>query len=329
MANFRDIIGQQQVKNHLQTAIKQNNISHAYILCGETGSGKRTVSDAISQTIQCENRIDGIDACENCKSCIQAKSHNHPDIKYITHEKTSISVDDIREQLNNDISIKPYSSKYKIYIIPDAGKMTEQAQNALLKTIEEPPVYVVIIMITDNISSLLPTIQSRCITLNLKPLSNNEIASYLTSHLKLEPERAQIAAGFCQGNMGKAIRFASSQDFQEMKEQVLTLLKSIDKMNVADIINVIKDFSKNKNNVNDYLDLMLLWYRDVLMFKVTKDTNLLLYHDEYKDISKQASTRGYADIEKIINAIDKAKIRLNANVNFEVVLELLVLTLKD
>ena len=73
MANFRDIIGQQQVKNHLQTAIKQNNISHVYILCGETGSGKRTVSDAISQTIQCENRIDGIDACENCKSCIQAK----------------------------------------------------------------------------------------------------------------------------------------------------------------------------------------------------------------------------------------------------------------
>ena len=329
MANFKDIIGQQQIKNHLQIAIKQNTISHAYILCGEKGSGKRTVSDAIAQTIQCENRAGGIDSCEICKSCMQAKSHNHPDIKYITHEKASISVDDIREQLNNDISIKPYSSQYKVYIIPDSNKMTEQAQNALLKTIEEPPSYAVIILITDNISGILPTIQSRCVTLNLKPLSNNEIAGYLTAHLKLEPERAQIAAGFCQGNMGKAIRFASSEDFQEMKDEILSLLKSVDKMSVTEIVNSIKNFSKNKHNINDYLDLMLLWYRDVLMFKVTKDTNLLLYQGEYKAISKQASTRGYEDIEKIIKAIDKAKTRLDANVNYEIVMELLVLALKD
>jgi len=329
MANFRDIIGQQKVKNHLQNAIKQNNISHAYILSGETGSGKRTVSDAIAQTIQCENRIDGMDACEICKPCMQAKSHNHPDIKYITHEKASISVDDIRGQLNNDITIKPYSSNYKIYIIPDANKMTEQAQNSLLKTIEEPPGYAVIILITDNTDSLLPTIQSRCVTLNLRPLNNNEIAGYLTSHLKLEPERAQIAAGFCQGNMGKAIRFASSEDFQEMKDQILSLLKSIDKMSITDIVSAIRIFSKNKNNINDYLDLMLLWYRDVLMFKVTKDNNLLLYQGEYQAISKQASLRGYEDIERIIKAIEKAKLRLNANVNFDIAMELMVLVLKE
>lgn len=199
----------------------------------------------------------------------------------------------------------------------------------MLKTIEEPPAYAVIILITDNIASLLPTIQSRCVTLNLKPLNNSEIAQYLTSHFKLEPERAQIAAGFCQGNMGKAIRFASSEDFQEMKDQILMLLKSIDDMSITDIINTIREFSKNKNNINDYLDLMLLWYRDVLMFKVTKDNNILLYQGEYKTISKQASKRGYEDIEKIIQAIDKAKVRLNANVNFDIAMELMVLALKD
>ena len=127
--------------------------------------------------------------------------------------------------------------------------------------------------------------------------------------------------------MGKAIRFASSADFQEMKEEILSLLKSIDKMEITEITNTIRNFSKN--NINDYLDLMLLWYRDVLMFKVTKDTNLLLYQGEYKTISKQASTRGYEDIEKIIKAIDKAKTRLDANVNFEIVMELLSLALKD
>ena len=100
-------------------------------------------------------------------------------------------------------------------------------------------------------------------------------------------------------------------------------------MCVPEFVNSIKNFSKNKHNINDYLDLMLLWYRDVLMFKVTKDTNLLLYQGEYKAISKQASIRGYEDIEKIIKAIDKAKIRLDANVNFEIVLELMVLALKE
>lgn len=329
MANFKDIIGQEQIKKHLQKAINQNSISHAYIFCGESGSGRHTLADAFAKAIQCEDKTADIDSCCKCKSCIQAESHNHPDIKYITHEKLSISVDDIREQINNDITIKPYSSEHKIYIIPDANKMTEEAQNALLKTIEEPPAYAVIILLTDNITSLLPTIQSRCITLTMKPLSKNDIAAYLTSKLQMEPERAEIAAGFCQGNMGKAIRFACSEDFQNMKDQVLLLLKHIDTMDVPAIMEVIRGFSQHKSQIYDYLDLILLWYRDVLMFKVTKDANLLLYSDEYHDISKQASSRNYEDIENIIKAIDKAKVRLEANVNFDVAIELMVLTIKD
>jgi DNA polymerase-3 subunit delta' len=328
MANFKDIIGQKQVKKHFQTAIQTGKISHAYIINGETGSGRHMLADAFAKTLLCENRSDN-NACDICKSCLQAESHNHPDIRYITHEKASISVDDIREQLNNDITIKPYSSEYKIYIIDHANKMTEQAQNALLKTIEEPPAYAVILLLTDNINALLPTIQSRCITLNTKPLDKQDIAAYLTKHLSMEPEQAAIAAGFCQGNMGKAIRFANSEDFQEMKQDTLKLLKNIDRMDVADITQQIHIFSQKKGMIHDYLDLMLLWYRDVLMFKVTKDANLLLYQEEYHDISRQASTRTYEDIENILQAIDKAKIRLDANVNFDIVMELMVLTMKE
>ncbi len=327
MANFKDIIGQAQLKEHLRSAIKQKNLSHAYIICGETGSGKRTISEALTKAIQCEHPTQDYDSCGLCKSCMQAASHNHPDIKYVTHEKASIGVDDIREQVNNDILIKPYSGKYKIYVIPDAAKMTEQAQNSLLKTIEEPPEYAIIILITSNLSGLLPTIQSRCVVLNTKPLSKEEITNYLINNLKMEPERATIAAGFCQGNMGKAIRFASSENFQTMKNEVLSLLKNIDALDIPEIMNRIRSFSKN--NINDYIDLMLLWYRDVLMFKVTKDTNLLLFNDEYTAISEQASIRSYENIENIITAFDKAKIRLDANVNFEVAIELMVLTIKD
>ena len=170
MANFKDIIGQKQAKEHFQTAIETGNISHAYIINGETGSGRRMLADAFAKALQCEKHPNA-DSCDGCKSCHQAESGNHPDIRYITHEKASISVDDIREQLNNDIQIKPYSSEHKVYIIPEANKMTEQAQNALLKTIEEPPAYAVIILLTDNLNALLPTIQSRCVTINTKPIS--------------------------------------------------------------------------------------------------------------------------------------------------------------
>lgn len=329
MANFKDIIGQESIKKHLQTAIKTGNLSHAYIINGEYGSGRQTITSALAKTIQCQSKTDDTDACGVCTSCKQAESHNHPDIKYITHDKTSISVNDIREQLNNDISIKPYSSEYKIYIIPDANKMTEQAQNALLKTIEEPPVYAIIILLTENCDSLLPTIRSRCVTLTMNPIEKDKICTYLENKFQLEPEQAQIAANYCQGNIGKAIRFASSSDFIEMKNQVLKLLKNLDSMDIASIIDTIKEFSTHKNDINDYLDLMLLWYRDVLMFKVTKDANLLLYSDEYSAISEQATKRDYENIENIIAAIDKAKVRLKANVNFDVTIELMILAMKD
>ena len=329
MANFKDIIGQESIKKHLQTAIKTGNLSHAYIINGEYGSGRQTIASALAKTIQCQSKTDDTDACGVCTSCKQAESHNHPDIKYITHDKTSISVNDIREQLNNDISIKPYSSEYKIYIIPDANKMTEQAQNALLKTIEEPPVYAIIILLTENCDSLLPTIRSRCVTLAMNPVEKDKICTYLENKFQLEPEQAQIAANYCQGNIGKAIRFASSSDFIEMKNQVLKLLKNLDSMDIASIIDTIKEFSTHKNDINDYLDLLLLWYRDVLMFKVTKDANLLLYSDEYSAISEQATKRDYENIENIIAAIDKAKVRLKANVNFDVTIELMILAMKD
>lgn len=329
MAYFKDMIGQIQIKEHLQTAIQQKNISHAYLFTGDVGSGRHTMADAFAKALLCESPQTDGDSCGRCKSCLQAESGNHPDIHYISHEKFNIRVDEIREQLNNDIQIKPYSSPYKVYIIPDAQRMNEQAQNALLKTLEEPPAYAVIILLCDNASSLLPTITSRCITLQMKPISKEEIADYLMKKKQMEADRAQIAAGFCQGNIGQAIRFASSEDFQEMKTQVLHLLKQIDTMTLPAITEVIHGFSRDKGNFYDYLDLMLLWYRDILMYKATKDTNILLYQEEYSAIKEQASKRSYEDIERIIQAIDKVKIRLDANVNFDLAIELMLLTIKD
>ena len=327
MLYFNSIIGHEQVKQHLQTAIEQNKISHSYIINGETGSGKKLTAAIFAETLQCEDK--GINPCGLCKSCIQAESGNHPDIIWITHEKYSIGVDDIRNQLNNNISIKPYSGPYKIYIIPDADKMTEQAQNALLKTIEEPPEYAVILLLTNNVDSLLPTILSRCVTLNLKPVKTDLIEKYLMERCKIPDYMARISARFSQGNVGKAIRYSSSEDFMELKEETLHLLKYIDDMEIYEVVEAVRHLSEHKLEINDCIDLMQLWYRDVLMFKVTKDPNMLLFKDEYRFLSEQAKKRGYEELEDIIKAMDKAKKRLDANVNFDIAVELMLLSIKD
>ena len=157
MAGFKDIIGHEQIIEHLQNAISMDKVTHAYILNGPDRSGKMMLAEAFAMALQCEKG--GSEPCLACHSCKQAESHNQPDIIYVKHEKpNTISVDDIRTQVNNDIVVKPYSSRYKIYIIDEAEKMNQQAQNALLKTIEEPPAYAVLLLLTTNADLFLPTI---------------------------------------------------------------------------------------------------------------------------------------------------------------------------
>ena len=178
MATFHDIIGQEQIKEHLQNAISAKKISHAYIINGEKSSGKEFIARVFAMTLQCEKG--GTEPCQECHSCKQALSDNQPDIIYVSHEKpNTISVDDIRAQINNDIAIKPYSSPYKIYIMNEAEKMTPQAQNAILKTLEEPPAYVVFILATTEPRKLPATILSRCQRFDFGRIPAHQIAGRL------------------------------------------------------------------------------------------------------------------------------------------------------
>ena len=329
MLDFKHIIGHEQIIQHLREAITSGKVSHAYILSGEDGAGKNLLADAFAMSLQCEEEKGTADACGKCRSCMQAVSNNHPDIIRVTHEKASIGVDDVRIKINNDIQVKPYSSPYKIYIIDEAEKLTEAAQNALLKTIEEPPVYAVLILLTNNLSALLPTILSRCITLKLKAVDQDLIRQFLMSEYKVPDYQAELSAVFAQGNVGKAVKYASSDEFIGLKEDVLHLLKYLDEMEIYEIIDGLKRISEKKDRINDYLDLMTIWYRDILMYKVTNDLNRLTYKNEYLDISRQAIIRSYEGLEKIIAAIEKAKIRLNANVNFDIAIELMLFTIKE
>ena len=168
MFSFSEIVGHEQIKEHMQAAIRDKKPFHAYLFQGEEGVGKEALARTFAAGLQCQSES-ADKPCKECVSCRQMESGNQPDVIWVTREKASLGVDEIREQLCNTMDIKPFSSPYKIYLVPEAEKMTEAAQNALLKTIEEPPEYGIVILMTSNISALLPTIQSRCLMMEFRP----------------------------------------------------------------------------------------------------------------------------------------------------------------
>ena len=328
MATFQDIIGQDQMKEHLMGAIQHGKVSHAYLINGERSSGKEFIAKVFAKALQCEEG--GIEPCGKCHSCKQAESGNQPDIIFVTHEKpNSFGVEDIRTQINQDIVIKPYSSKYKIYIMNEAEKMTVQAQNALLKTLEEPPAYAVIILLTTNVEAMLPTILSRLVVLNMKPVGDQLVKDYLMKEVKVPNYKADICVAFARGNLGKAKLLATSEEFDKVKEEAISLLKNIRQMEIQEVMKAIKKIGEYKLEVNDYLDIMAIWYRDTLLFKATNDANHLIFKEEIQYIKKVADQSTYEGIDSILKALEQAKRRIEANVSFDLAMELLLLTIQE
>lgn len=328
MANYSDIIGHEDIVKHFKSSIELGKISHAYILNGEKGSGKKTLAAVVAKSLQCESGE--ADPCGTCKSCLQAESGNQPDIIWVTHEKPNvISVDEIRTQILNDIELKPYSSRYKIYIVPDAQLMNTQAQNAILKTLEEPPEYAIIMLLTNNVDKFLPTIISRCIVLNFRPVEPLHMVDYLVNQIGIDRDKARFCTDFAQGNLGKAVRLAISPDYNEIKEDSLRLLRRIQDMDMDEIIQAVRNMGKYKLDITDYIDIMTMWFRDLLMVKISNSPNKLIFKDEFSVMKKQASHVSYEGLEEILQALDKLKIRLEANVNFDIAMELMLLTMKE
>lgn len=328
MNTFADIYGHDKIKEHLQNGIRMNKVSHAYIFNGGLGSGKKMMANAFAAALECEKQTG--EPCMECHSCIQAESGNNPDIIWINHEKSgSIGVDDIRAQLIGDMQIKPYSNRYKIYIVDEAEKLTVQAQNALLKTIEEPPEYGIIILLTTNADIFLQTILSRCVRLDFKPVGDECVTKYLKDNYDLTDYEIKFAVGFAQGNIGRAVAIATSSDFAKLKESVLRVVKHAKEYSVTEIMNEVKAVTDYKASIDDYLDMLSMLYRDVLVFKSTNDTNGLIFKDEIGLIKTIGSQCSYEGLENILTAIDKVKIRLKANVNFDLVIELLIMTIKE
>ena len=259
MNTFSEIIGQDIIISHLQNALRTGGVSHAYILNGAKGSGRHMIARSFSAALLCDNpRQEGelLEPCGECLSCIQTEAGSNPDLITVEYEKeSSIGVGDIR-RMRADVRIKPYSAAHKIYIIPDAEKMTPAAQNALLKTLEEPPSYAVIFLLADGTSTFLPTIMSRCVTLPLRPVAEKAVEDCLKERFGADADRARLCARFSGGSIGRAVHLLENDDFATLREKTITLLRKIEEADASELASFAKE-AAGQEQTQDLIDLIL------------------------------------------------------------------------
>lgn len=306
---FEKIRGQRFAKKYLSNSIKSNMISHAYMFEGPSGVGKNTMARELATTLlEMENLF------------------NSPDYIEITPDGNSIKIAQIRK-LQSDILVKPYKS-YKIYVIDEAQKMTVEAQNALLKTLEEPPKYAIIILITNNKESLLDTIKSRCEIIKFTPIPLVEVADYLTQ-TGVDKNRASLLANFSRGSMQKAIELSESEDFHIMRDDVQKYVETFLTGSMLDIMDIQSSIEKYKDNITNVLDLLVNYFRDIMMVKENVDSSMIINLDRLVFIKNMSTKITYSQLSKIIDIIEETKNKLRSNCNFNISIQVMTLNIYE
>lgn len=280
----------EEIREYFFSVKESEKVSHAYIIEEESGQEAEVLAGDFAALLECEKGT----GCGTCHSCLAYASGNHPDIIRVSHEKPdSIGVEEIRRQLVDDITIRPYSSPYKVYLVPEAEKLTVQAQNALLKTLEEPPYYGMIFLLTSNAGKLLPTILSRSVLLKLTEEEQEEL---------LLPE--------------------------EDRNLFLSLLRQARQLTVAQMADGVKTLKERKIPAGAAAVLARVYVRDVLVLQSTGKTELLRMREEldgYREWAEEVSPHA---LYRILEEIDAMESRILSNVNYELAVELLLLTMK-
>ncbi|ONI42342.1 hypothetical protein AN639_12740 [Candidatus Epulonipiscium fishelsonii] len=321
---MKNIIGQTLVKNYFKKVILYNKLAHSYIFEGQVGTGRKLVSKEIAKTLLCFDKKKA--PCGECRSCHQINASSHPDFIVINKDTKVIKVDTIRDKIINEVNTKPYQSSHKFIVVNDAHTLNSQSQNTLLKTLEDPPSYIIIILIVDNIDKLISTIKSRCIHIRFNNLSDNEIFEYM--QLKnLKTEHLNTYIRFCNGSIGTLENILEDETFLEQRKESINYLKILQNCDIIGMYSLIDDILKHKDNICDTLDFWILWYRDLAMMKSIKNPKLYFLDEEMylKNISNQHT---HNKISRDLNMIQKAKIDIEKNLNPLFVMENLFIELK-
>lgn len=287
--SFEKIIGNEKIKTFLNKQIEENRIVHSYLFVGIDGIGKELFAKEYARKILCLNKEEN----EDCISCIKWKSNNHPDFYQIEPENKTIKIEQIR-QMQERISEKPITSKKKVYLIIDSDTMTKEAQNCLLKTLEEPPEYASIILTTSNESKLLNTIKSRCMKISFEPIEQQKIEQYVKDTLQIEPSKELI--NLSDGSIGRALIL---EEEKEVYEQINKVINNIENQDLITTLNNTEVLYKEKEKIHEILEYI----------------NVSLYHT--KEIRKL----------NCIQYVEETKKRILSNGNYDMCIDYLLMNI--
>lgn len=325
MYTFEEIRGNLPLVEQLKRSAASKRASHAYLFLGGAGAGKRLIANTFAKALQCEGESR---PCDSCKSCHAFNHGNHPDVIYFQPLKNgkTYTIEDVREQLLETVDLKPFQYEKKIYIIEKADTLNIQSQNALLKTLEEPPAHAVFLLLAERAEAFLPTILSRVVVMKIRPLSAETVAEYLMQRGH-SAEESHILAAYAQGRIGQALALVEDEGFREMRQDILGKLEALPAMNEGDAYLLAKDFEVYKNDLR-FLDIMELWYRDLLTAKSLREEGYLIQKDK-KDAILRAAGEPAAQLAKKAAAVRTARMRLAQNANFRLTMEVMLMDLKE
>lgn len=289
---FENIIGNEKNKELLNQIIRTNNIAHSYMFIGKESIGKMLFAKEFAKAILC---INDSKPCGECKSCIEFESSNNPDFEIIEPDGNNIKIEQIRELIKK-VYEKPIVSNKKVYIINDSNLMTKEAQNSLLKTLEEPPEYVTIILIASNENLFLPTIKSRCTKIMFRKLTDSELKTILErKYNKLNTQELMLK--IADGSVNKAV---SLDGKEELYNKVNRIYSSLENVNIIELINSKEDIFKDKEEAIEMLEYI----------------NLIFFQ-------KISSNLKYVECMKIV---EDTKDRLKKNNNYDMTIDNLNMT---
>ena len=332
---FSEIIGQDRAVQFLKQVIAGEKLPHAYLFVGISGVGKTTTALALARAINCQEP-ESEEGCGSCPPCRQIMSGNFPDLELIEPEGNRIKIDQIR-QLSRTFGFKPVSGKYRISIIKKAERMTEEASNAFLKTLEEPPKGNILVLQVKEPLDLLQTVVSRCQKVSFRPIPVQLIEDWLKDKKKLDDEQALLLAKISEGSLGRALQM-SEGDFLEMRQDYLFNLIKLPGLSSGQALEMILDFTeKNKKKDLDpsgydgilgMLSVWKTWYRDLLLMNIGGAETLLLNIDfshKLKSIAKNCNIKGLMNSFQVLDKAQRDILRMR---NLDLVMENTILALR-
>ncbi|GAW91615.1 DNA polymerase III subunit delta' [Calderihabitans maritimus] len=320
MLSFASIKGHDNAIKLLQKAILSQRISHAYLFVGPEGVGKEKVAYTFAAALNCLRR-QGFEPCRQCISCQKIAAGNHPDFMVIDPQGKSIKIQQLR-QLQRNLMYKHYEGHYRIILIREADAMTGEAANSFLKILEEPPLGTVFILLTTQVHRLPPTVVSRCQQVKFNPVPEKEIAEMLIKE-GIPSVTARIAARLSEGRVSRAFRFA--EEISTKRKEAIDYAQKILRADTVELFSIVSRLEQEEN-LQEMLELIALWFRDVMVWQESGEEKLVINNDQLEALKQVASSTTAARIG--LEEVQRAQKLLRMNVNLRLVLENLVFGLR-